>query len=63
MSTDSNEDILLDENRNLREQLVSANVKINTLAMEVSSLKGTLEMAIDSLRRYKDKEREENKPT
>jgi len=32
MSTDSNEDIFLDENTKLRAQLTSANVKINTLA-------------------------------
>lgn len=52
---------LLDENKKLRAELESANYKINMLTMEVSSLKGTLDMVTDSLRQYKEKAREENR--
>ena len=54
----STEDILLEEIKKLGAQLESANYKINMLTIEVSSLKGTLEMVADGLRREKDKVRE-----
>ena len=47
-------DILLDEIRNLREQLTSANVKINSLIMEIFKLTGELNGALEINRQYQE---------